>query len=111
MEIFHASRSKQEPICNKILAHSTPYWWNHLPWLSFVSKASRHRLGEMPCVLCPWESAAQQKPNRSQTVPPFESDTRVRCLSDEEHPSGWKERTLSGSGLDRNCLGHDGICQ
>lgn len=27
MEIFHASRSKQEPICNKSLAHSTPYRW------------------------------------------------------------------------------------
>jgi hypothetical protein len=27
MEIFHASSSKQEPICNKILAHSTPYRW------------------------------------------------------------------------------------
>lgn len=27
MEIFHASRSKQEPICNKSLSHSTPYRW------------------------------------------------------------------------------------
>jgi hypothetical protein len=27
MEIFHALRSKQEPICNKILAHSTTYRW------------------------------------------------------------------------------------
>ncbi|NTU49130.1 MAG: hypothetical protein HGA84_09050 [Syntrophobacteraceae bacterium] len=27
MEIFHASRSKQETICNKSLSHSTPYRW------------------------------------------------------------------------------------